>query len=129
MGSCFVNWSRLPTTNQQITFTVDDASFCFAYMHLFDSLLVVSSFNDPSPQDSSIARFILNNIIYVLPIHSFRLFLQRLFKSTTTTQRRSRLYTVSEFQAEAPQATASELLAQGPCVGQSNVLIKPKPPI
>ena len=42
-------------------------------------------------------------------IHSFRLFLQHLFKSTTT-QRRSRhcTDTVSEFHAEAPQATASE---------------------
>src|SRR6218665_3867919 len=50
-------------------------------------------------------------------IHSFRLFLQRLFKSTAT-QRRSRHSTdaVSEFHAEAPQATASEGLAQGPYV-------------
>ena len=41
----------------------------------------------------------------------------RLFKSTTT-QRRSRHITdtVSEFHAEAPQAIASEGLAQGPYV-------------
>ena len=42
----------------------------------------------------------------------FRLFLWHLFKSTTT-QRRSRrsMDTVSEFHAEAPQATVSEGLA------------------
>src|SRR6218665_351264 len=42
-------------------------------------------------------------------IHSFRLFLKRLFKSTTT-QRRSghSADTVSEFHVEAPQATVSE---------------------
>src|SRR6218665_3505779 len=50
-------------------------------------------------------------------IHSFKLFPRRLFKSTTT-QRRSRhsTDTVPEFHAEAPQATVSEGLAQGPCV-------------
>ena len=55
-----------------------------------------------------------NNCQY---IHSFRLFLQRLFKSTTT-QRRSRhsMDTVPKFHAEAPQATAREGLAQGPYV-------------
>src|SRR6218665_2494627 len=44
----------------------------------------------------------------------FRLFLYRLFKSTTT-QRRSRhsTDTVKEFHAEAPQSTASEGLAHG----------------
>jgi len=48
-------------------------------------------------------------------IHSFRLFLHRLCKSATT-QRRTRhsTDTVSEFHAEAPLATASEGLAQGP---------------
>ena len=48
-------------------------------------------------------------------IPSFRLFLYPLFKSTTT-QKRSRhsTNTVPEFYAEAPQATASERLAQGP---------------
>src|SRR6218665_2091818 len=47
-------------------------------------------------------------------IHSFWIFLSRLFKSTTT-QRcpRHSTNTVSEFHAEAPQATASEELAQG----------------
>ena len=47
-------------------------------------------------------------------ILTLRLFLKRLFKSTTT-QRRSRhsTDTVFEFHAEAPQATASEGLAQG----------------
>src|SRR6218665_2061681 len=50
-------------------------------------------------------------------IHSFRLFLWRLFKSTTT-RRRSRhsMDTVSEFHAEASQATASKGLSQGPYV-------------
>src|SRR6218665_3000378 len=50
-------------------------------------------------------------------IHSFRLFLYRLFKSTTT-QRHSRhsTDTVSELHAQAPQATASEGLAKGPNV-------------
>src|SRR6218665_29012 len=50
-------------------------------------------------------------------IHSFWIFLERLFKSTTT-QRRSRhsTDTVSEFHAETPQATASEGLSQGPYV-------------
>ena len=52
--------------------------------------------------------------IQSLFIHSFRLFLERLFKSTTT-QRRSRHRTdsLSEFHTEAPQATASEGLAHG----------------
>src|SRR6218665_3763384 len=47
-------------------------------------------------------------------IHSFRLFLKRLFKSTTT-QKRSRhsTDTVSEFHVEAPQATVSEEIGQG----------------
>ena len=46
-------------------------------------------------------------------MHSFRLFLWRIFQSTTT-QRRSRqsTVTVSEFHAAAPQTTASEGLAQ-----------------
>ena len=50
-------------------------------------------------------------------IHSFRLFLQRIFKSSTT-QRRSRhsTDTVPEFHAEAPQANVSERLASGPYV-------------
>ena len=50
-------------------------------------------------------------------IYLFRLFLQHLFKSTTT-QRCSQhsTDTVSVFHAEAPQATASEGLAQGPYV-------------
>ena len=55
---------------------------------------------------------------YYLFIYLFRLFIQRLFKSTTT-QKRSRHSTntpVSEFHAEAPQATVSEGLAQGPYV-------------
>ena len=48
-------------------------------------------------------------------IHSSKLFLERLCKSTTT-QRRSRhsTDTVPEFQAEAPQSAVSEGLAQGP---------------
>src|SRR6218665_2165488 len=48
-------------------------------------------------------------------IHSFRLFLWRLFKSTTT-QRRSghSTDTVPEFHAEATQATVSDRLTQGP---------------
>ena len=50
-------------------------------------------------------------------IHSFRLFLKRLFKSAITQRRsRHRKDTVSEFYAETPQATASERLAQGPYV-------------
>jgi len=51
-------------------------------------------------------------------IHSFWIFLLRLFKSTTT-QRRSRhsTDTVSEFHAKAPQATVSDGLVQGPYVG------------
>src|SRR6218665_3730010 len=50
-------------------------------------------------------------------IHSFRLFLFRLFKSPTS-QRRSwhSMETVPEFHAEAPRATVSEGLAQGPYV-------------
>ena len=50
-------------------------------------------------------------------IHSVRLFLKRIFKSTTT-QRRSKhsTDTVSEFHAKAQQATASEGLVQGPYV-------------
>src|SRR6218665_1139601 len=46
-------------------------------------------------------------------MHSFRLFLWRIFQSITT-QRRSRqsTVTVSEFHAAAPQTTASEGLAQ-----------------
>src|SRR6218665_531693 len=50
-------------------------------------------------------------------IYPFFIFLWRLFKSTIT-QRRSRhsTDTVSEFHAEAPQATASEGLAQDPYV-------------
>jgi len=49
---------------------------------------------------------------YSLTIHSFMLFLWRLFKSTTT-QKRSRHSTGSKFHAEAPLATVSEGLAQG----------------
>jgi len=53
----------------------------------------------------------------VLFIHSFRLLLQRLLKSSTTQRRsRHRTNTGPEFYAEAPQATASEELAQGPYV-------------
>ena len=50
-------------------------------------------------------------------IHSVRMFLWRLFK-TTTTQRRSRHSTdnVSESHAEASQESVSEGLAQGPYV-------------
>src|SRR6218665_1241283 len=50
-------------------------------------------------------------------IHSFRIFLYHLFKSTTT-QKRSRhsVDTVPEFYAEVPQATASEGLTQDPYV-------------
>jgi len=50
-------------------------------------------------------------------IHSFRLLLQRLFKSTTT-RRGSQHSTdhVLEFRAKASQATTSERLAQGPYV-------------
>src|SRR6218665_3945139 len=50
-------------------------------------------------------------------MHSFSLFLQRLFKSTTT-KRRSRHITdtVPEFHAEAPHATVSEGVAQAPFV-------------
>src|SRR6218665_484310 len=58
----------------------------------------------------------------VRSIHSFRLFLERLFKSSTT-QRRSRhcsMDTVSEFHAEVPQATASEGLFQGSYVAASS---------
>src|SRR6218665_2209305 len=57
------------------------------------------------------------NSTFTAKIHSFRIFLQHFFKSTTT-QRRSRhsTDTVSEFHAEAPQATASEGVAQGPYV-------------
>src|SRR6218665_2974244 len=55
------------------------------------------------------------NMVATTFIHSFRLFPLRLFKST---QRRSRhsTDTVLEFHTEAPQATASEGLAQGPYV-------------
>ena len=57
----------------------------------------------------------LSNTILVSYFHSFRLFLQHLFKSTNT-QGRSRhsTDTVPEFHAEAPQAIASERLAQCP---------------
>jgi len=48
-------------------------------------------------------------------IHLFRLYLWRLFKSTSTLRRsRHSLGAVSEFHAEAPQATASKELAQDP---------------
>src|SRR6218665_3625652 len=52
-----------------------------------------------------------------LYIQSFRIFLKRLFEPTTT-QRRSRhsADTVSEFHAEATQATASKGLTQCLCV-------------
>src|SRR6218665_1363160 len=55
-------------------------------------------------------------------IHAFRLFLWRLFKSTTT-QRRSRhsTYTVPEFHAEAPQATVSER-PKVPNITQHNII-------
>src|SRR6218665_73480 len=55
-------------------------------------------------------------------VHSFRIFKWRLSKSTTRpTHRRSRhsTDTVSEFHAEAPQATASEGLVQGPYMATS----------
>src|SRR6218665_1716287 len=57
----------------------------------------------------------LSLCVYKVPfIDSLILFLSRLFKSTTA-QRRSRhsMDAVSEFHAEAPQATESEGLAQG----------------
>ena len=56
-------------------------------------------------------------IVIIVFIHSFRLFLQRLFKSTIT-QKRSRHITdtVPECHTIAPQATMSEGLAQGPHV-------------
>src|SRR6218665_1564030 len=59
--------------------------------------------------------FEINAVEYKF-IHS-RYFFSASFKSTTT-QRRSRHSTdiVSEFHAEAPQATVSEELAQGPSV-------------
>jgi len=47
-------------------------------------------------------------------IHSFRLFLRRLFKSTTTQGVPHTARILSEFHAEAPHATASEGLVQGP---------------
>src|SRR6218665_864916 len=52
-----------------------------------------------------------------LNIHSFRLFLKRLVKSTTA-QRCSQhsMDSVSEFQVKAPQANASEGLPQSPYV-------------
>ena len=47
--------------------------------------------------------------------HLFKLFILRLFKSATTQRRyRHSTNTVLEFHVEAPQATASEGLAQGP---------------
>ena len=64
-------------------------------------------------------------------IHSFRLFLERLFKSTTT-QRRSRhsMDTVSELTRRSATATVSEGLAQGPYVaagaGFESVTIRTK---
>src|SRR6218665_735690 len=53
--------------------------------------------------------------------HSFRPFLQHLFKSTTTQKcSRHSTDTVPEFHAEAPHATAKEELAQGPYLGGKN---------
>src|SRR6218665_1543729 len=56
--------------------------------------------------------------MFLMFIHSLRLFLLRLFKFNTT-QRRSQhsTDTVPEFHAEAPQAIVSEGLAQIPYVG------------
>ena len=50
-------------------------------------------------------------------IHSFRILLEHLIKFTTAQKcSRHSTDTVPEFHAEAPQATASEGLAQGPYV-------------
>ena len=56
--------------------------------------------------------------ISIAPLQVFCIFVRMNKVTTTTTQRRSRhsTDTVSEFHAEAPQATASEGLAQGPYV-------------
>src|SRR6218665_2602603 len=56
-------------------------------------------------------------IITISHCYSFRLFLYRLFKSTAA-QKSSRhsTDTVSEFHAEAPQATVNERRVQGPYV-------------
>jgi len=49
--------------------------------------------------------------------YSLRIFLKRLFKSTTTQKRpRHSTDTVPGFHAETPQATVSEGVAQGPYV-------------
>jgi len=53
----------------------------------------------------------------ILFIYLFRLFLLRLVKSATSHSRsRHSTYTVSEFHAKVPHATASEGLAQAPYV-------------
>src|SRR6218665_150745 len=66
------------------------------------------------PKSTTLTRNYLCNVKY---IHSFRPFLERLFKSTTTQKRpRHSTDTVPEFRAEAPLATASDGLAQGPYV-------------
>src|SRR6218665_1914377 len=72
----------------------------------FDHCIIRSSSVGQSVSSSGIVPYSF--------LHSFRIFLQRLFKSTTT-QRESRhsTDTVLKFLAEMPQATASEGLAQG----------------
>src|SRR6218665_1904912 len=60
--------------------------------------------------------------------HSFRLFLKRLFRSTTTQRRSSHSAdTVSKFDAAAPQATACEELAQGPYTWRLEQESNPRP--
>src|SRR6218665_1290759 len=68
----------------------------------------------------TMVQLLVNGIILFtdsMVIYLFRLFLYRLFKSTTTQSlSRHSKNTVSEFHAEAPQSIASEGLAQGPYV-------------
>ena len=78
--------------------------------------LIVSFSCTRKPDFYYVISPLYQKLLFTQFIHSFRPFLQRLFKATTRpTQRRSRHITdiVPEFHAEAPQAIVSNEIAQG----------------
>ena len=81
-----------------------------ACIYSFIQAISIASLQVHSSTHSFIHSFILN--IYIAPLQ------ENYSEALTTAQRRSRLSTdtVPEFRAEAPQATVSEGLSQGPYV-------------
>jgi len=109
MGS----WRVLITsTSPDLGVTLDREPRFFQYVNL----VIWSCYLSASSASSGISLSRHSHEAVVV-LHSFRLFLLHLFKSTTT-QRCSRhsTDTVCEFHAEVPEATVSEGLAQGPYV-------------